>query len=232
VSSLRAPTWRGIALDLRLQRRYGIWGTTAALTGVWVVLLRVVPATVRPDVLVAVTVAHMTIVGFSFVGALVLFEKAEQTLAAVVVSPLRPAAYLTAKVASLLLLAVGVAGIVVVAAEVPVALAPLGAGVVLLSVVGVLAGVCSVAPFDSLSRWLFPSVPVLLLLAAPLSVYAGAPPWALRPLPTTGALSLLRAAVGSGQVDPVAVAGGLVWAAVLARAAHVLFRRFVVEGGR
>lgn len=218
--------------DLRVQARYGIWAATTVTVVGWVLLLRLLPPGARGVAVPAAVFAQLGVVGFSFLGALVLFERAEAALSALVASPLRAGEYLAAKVASLTLLALAATTGVVAAAGVAASPLPLLAGAGLLSAVAVLAAFTSVAPFTALSRWLFPSAPVVLLLGAPLVAYLGVDGAALWVLPTYGPFVLVDGAFSGlppGRAVAAVVAGGA-WTAVAAWLGVRAFQRHV--GGR
>jgi fluoroquinolone transport system permease protein len=101
----RRASWRillhAVLWDLRLQLRYQIVTVAIAVTAVYAVLLRLVPEEWRDDTTVLLVLADPTMIGFLFVGALMLFERGASTLQAVVVTPLSPAQYVWSKATSL-----------------------------------------------------------------------------------------------------------------------------------
>jgi fluoroquinolone transport system permease protein len=68
------------------------------VAALWVVLLRLLPPTPRAVAAPLVVFGDLAVVGYFFVGGMVLFEKAEGTLSALSVSPLRPGHYLAGRV--------------------------------------------------------------------------------------------------------------------------------------
>jgi fluoroquinolone transport system permease protein len=221
--------------DVLLQLRNGFYAVTAAVVAVWVVLLSQLPpglvdaAWLLPPLLAG----NLLLSTFYFVGGLVLLEKAEGTLGAQAVTPLRSGEYLAAKVLSL--------GLLSLAENVALALvlygrglspAPLVLGLSLAAAVHVLAGFAAVVRYDSVNTYLLPSVVYATATQLPIVAYvAGWDGWLLWLHPLQGPLVLLRASVapvGAGEVAAASllsagwIAGGGLWAGRS-------FRRFVAE---
>lgn len=216
---------RATAHELRLLRRQGVVAATAVTAAAWAVVLRLLPPDARPVGLELVTFAQLAVVGYSFAGAAVLLGKAEGTLLALAASPLRLAEQLTARVLSLSCLAAAATLVVVLAAGVPVDWT-FPAGALAAAVVALVLSLVVVAPHRSVSRWLLPSVPPLLLLALPAVAYLGGDGAWLWLLPSQGALILLRGPGGAIEVAGALLAT-VVWSAVLGVLAQRRFSRFV-----
>lgn len=225
-------------LDLRLQWRYGFFYAAAFITLVWIVLLGLFPRSLLNVAVPFIIFADLGVIGFFFIAGMVLFEKSEQTLDALIVTPLRFGEYLFGKLATLTLMALVISLAVVVGVygfgfNLPL----LALGVILTSLLALLVGFISVAPYTSISAYLLPSQLLYLPLNLPLIHYFG---WWEHPLfyliPTHGSLILLRAAF-----DPVplwqlgyAIAYQVLWMGVLVWVARWAFNRYIVarEGGR
>ncbi|MGB2921761.1 MAG: fluoroquinolone transporter permease [Mycobacterium sp.] len=208
----------------------------AVLSGLlWLTLLLPMPAHVRPIVEPYVLVGDITIIGFFFIGGSVFFEKQERTLGAVICSPLRFWEYLSVKITVLMAVSVFVALVVVglthgVGAE----MVAVVAGVVLGTLVMLLAGFVSSLPFSSVSDWFLSTTVPLAILALPVLYLSGVwPNPVLYLIPTHGPLLLFGAAfdqltlapwqIGYALGYPLVCAAGLYWLA------RTLFVRYVVE---
>lgn len=166
---------------------------------------------------------------------MVLFEKGEDTLSALVTTPLRFREYLASKLATLTALAVVMSLVVALAGS------GLGfdailllAGVVLTSLVSLLVGFITVAPFAPISSYLIPSSLVLTVLGLPIFYFLGFlthPVFYL--LPTQGPMLLLGGAFDPNFLDAwqvaYAVAYPLLWVSGLSLVARRAFDRYVVE---
>ena len=121
--------------DVRLQRRYGLYAVYAVVTVAYALALQLVPEGFRADALVLVVFSDPVVLGFYFIAALVLFEKGDGVLDALVTSPLSTRVYLASKAISLTLLAV-LASLVLAVATVGTGFdpAPLMVGVALIGI--------------------------------------------------------------------------------------------------
>lgn len=208
----------------------------AVISGLlWLTALLPMPRDLRPIIEPYVLVGDTTIVGFFFIGGSVFFEKQERTLSAVICSPLRFWEYLSAKIAALMAISLFVAVVVVVAAHgTDFHLLPLVAGVVLGTVVMLLAGFASSLPFASVSDWFLSTTVPLAILALPVLHLSGVwPNPVLYLIPTQGPLLLFAAVFDQITLAPwqIAYAGcyPLACAAGLYRLASVLFTRYVIQ---
>jgi hypothetical protein len=158
--------------DVRLQRRYGFYTVYAALTAFYAAAFVALPASMTERALVIVVLSDPSVLGFYFVAALVLIEKREGVLDALVVSPLGVRGYLVSKVASLTLLAVATAtALSLLVHSGGLNLPLLVVGVALTSIPFVLVGVVSVARFDSINDYFLSALLYGAVLYAPLLSY-------------------------------------------------------------
>lgn len=97
---------RAVGWDLRLQIRYHIVTVAAIVTLLYAAVFRAVPPARSENVLIVLIFSDPSMLGFIFIGVLVLFERAANTLQAVVVTPLSPSQYLWSKALSLTTIAV------------------------------------------------------------------------------------------------------------------------------
>lgn len=225
-----------VAWDVRLQVRYGFYAVYAVLTVAFVVGLRLLEPALRTDATVLLVVTDPTLLGFYFIAALVLFEKEEGVLAALVTTPLGDRGYLASKVLTLSLLAVVASTIVVVLGHgaSPPGLALLAGTVAASASLFVLAGFVAVARFDSINEYFIGAVGWGTVLFLPLFGYVGVVETRLfYLLPTQATLLLVE-----GTFRPLSawqygygVAVLAVGNAVAYAWARRSFRRHIVRGG-
>lgn len=223
-----------ILWDFRLQYRFGFVLVGVIVTVFFVALL---PTFVTADMGFAIPAAalgNLATTTYFFCAAMVLFEKGEGTLEALVTSPLREWEYLASKVVTLSILAT-VETLLIIALAYPgtVSWLPLIVAVSLMSATFVLLGFVLVARYDSITNFLLPSVGWLVAWLVPMLASIGL--WE-NPIfylfPTHAQLLLAQAAVRpvSGAELAYAVCYSLVSLAVFAHLARGAFRRFVVRG--
>ncbi len=224
-----------LAWDFRLQWRYGFFlvGAIVAATAVGVLLPFPVAAETYSFWLPVFVLGNLTVTTFYFVAGLVMFEKGEGTLEALVVTPLRVEEYLLSKVATLSILAGSeTALIIAIVHPGPLHWAPLLAGLGLMSAFYTLIGFLAVIRYDSITDFLMPSVLIVIVVQLPLVDYAGlwqSPVFAL--WPTRGLLHVVASAgtdVSIGRVTFGAVYA-VGWVVALFMMARAAFGRFVVR---
>lgn len=227
-----------VAVELRLQKRYGFYYAAVFSVALWLAVLLPLPMGYREVAAPLVLFGDLVLVPFFFIAGSLFFEKGERTLSALTVSPLRFGEYLAAKLATLTLLSTVLAlAITVIAHGLDFALLPLLAGLVATTVFMLVLSFATALPFSAVTDWLVPSTFWLALMNVPLLHYSGL--WehpVLYLIPTQGSLLLLGAAFGQADPAPweyVYAAGyPLLWAAVLALLARRLYTRFIVAEGK
>ncbi|MDX2246097.1 MAG: hypothetical protein SF052_04945 [Bacteroidia bacterium] len=95
-----------MAWELKLQIRYHIVTIAALVTAIYAAVFYFLPLKEYEKLLITLIFSDPAMLGFLFVGVLVLFEKGANTLKALVVTPLKPDTYLWAKAFSLTLIAI------------------------------------------------------------------------------------------------------------------------------
>ncbi|MBN2349352.1 MAG: ABC transporter permease [Bacteroidales bacterium] len=94
-----------ITWDFLFIARYHILTVATVVSVLYIVIFNVIPGDNLTPLLVYFEFSDPVMLGFIFIGAMVLFEKDANTLQAVVVSPLKPWQYLWSKAISLSLMA-------------------------------------------------------------------------------------------------------------------------------
>jgi fluoroquinolone transport system permease protein len=220
--------------DVRLQVRYRVVAVSVFVIAFWVLLLALVPNDVRPEpelLVPAFVMVNLVTTTFYFVCGMVLVERGEGMLVAVVTTPLRQGEYLMSKAISLSALAAAETLAVVFWFFGTGGWLPLVTGAGLLGVLYVLLGFVAVARYDSINRFLLPSIVLVTLLVAPLVPhFGGADRWLLVWHPVEPPMALLRSAYGSVSVAELGygLLGSLVWIALAYRWARRAFDTHVV----
>jgi fluoroquinolone transport system permease protein len=222
--------------DVVIQFRNGFYYVSAFFILVWVAILQLLPDDSRLNmslIVPAFMMLNLLITTFYFIGALVLLEKSERTLTGLVLTPLRDYEYLTAKIASLTLLAIMETALIIgFVFGVDFAWLPLLAGMIVLGAIYTLLGFVAIARYHSINEYLLPSGLIVTALMLPLLDHFGLWQSLLFYLhPVQPPLILMRSAfvaVESWQMA-YAVIGSLVWFALSFGWAHRIFYRFVVR---
>ena len=183
--------------EVRLQARYYIYAGAGATIAVMAGLIALLPVELPAEAVAGVIFIDAGVLGFFFVGVLVLMEKSERTLSALSVTPTPAWAYLAARCVSLTLLTV-LGGFVISILDFGgrVDLAVLALALGLTASASVLAGFVVVSGVESLNAYLFRATAIMVVLALPLLGFVGLlDRWAVAILPSHASFLLLIAAV-------------------------------------
>lgn len=238
-ADLLRPLWAALRLEFRLQLRYGFYYAAVFSILMWEVIVLLLPESIRPVAMPYIIFGDSVIIGFFFIAGAVFFERGERTLFALLTTPVRFGHYLAAKLGTLATLSLVLAMFLVLTGHgTDIAPVNLVLGILLCTLLFLLAGLATAAPFPSLTDWTIPSTGVLAVLNIPLLTYSGL--WehpVFYILPTTGSLLLLGS--GFGQVQPsggeiaYAITYQALWIGLLVLVARKAFERYIVgKGGR
>lgn len=228
--------------DIRLQFRHRFYYIYLVATALYVATLLLLTEGARNTLLPVIILTDPGLVGFLFIGGIILLEKSDQTLQALFITPLRLHEYIVAKVVSLTLLAVLATLVIAIAvAGLSFNALLLVLAVSLTSFFFTLIGIVAVSRFNTLSEYVvFAGFGVNIVLLLPLLEYfdlMATPVFYV--FPTTASLLLLQGAFQSQSLSTGELAYGvlslLAWTAVAYLWAYRWFNRYFVlrtgEGG-
>jgi fluoroquinolone transport system permease protein len=186
--------WTTIKLDMTIQWRnkfYAIGIGLAVLTGL--AMSRLLE---REVLVVALPMIYLFAVGGTmliYTAGLLIFEKDQQTLDAMLVSPLRLSEYMASKIITLTILGLVESLIILILSHglMGVNLGPLLAGLILLSIMMALIGVIMIVRYRSITDFLMPVTLVMFVLEIPVLYFTGLVPTPLSLLIPTGAPTML-----------------------------------------
>jgi fluoroquinolone transport system permease protein len=229
--------------DVRLQYRNGLYHVAAAIVAIWAVVIAQLPALELRWLIPVLVLGSLVVSTYYFAAGLILLERAEGSLQALTVTPLRPGEYLASKVLSLTALAM-VENLVLVCLLVVLAggfgaLAALGiagwtaliAGTAAAGAFYVLLGFANVSRYASINEFIIPSVLYTSLLTLPLVGALGQwEHWLFFLHPLQAPLVLLRSALE--PIPPWQIGYGIVasilWIALAFAWAKRSFAHFVI----
>jgi fluoroquinolone transport system permease protein len=227
--------------DLCLQWRQGLWLVYALVCLSYVLVLQLFPAEsggvdLRGLLTTLVVFSDPSVLGFFFIGGLMLLERGEGTLHGAFASPLRVEEWMLAKLGSLTLLAV-VASFAIALPLCGGCVRPLWllAAIVPTSTCFVLVGIVAGTRFSTVNRYLLGggllSMPLLLPMLAPLGIWDTP---AFDVLPSGAALTLLDIGLGHARAQAWAAVRALfvlgLWNLLFWQWARTWMRRHVVAG--
>ncbi|MCK9630210.1 MAG: ABC transporter permease [Methanoregula sp.] len=183
-----------------LDYRFYIFHISFVTVLLWSLLLNAFPHANRGTIVSALILLDPAILGFVFIGALVLYEKTNRSLQALTVTPMEIREYLLTHITTLTAIAI-LASFLLLVMTMGVAVNYLYffAGVILTSVFFVLAGFVAVSRFTSVNEYFIAGAVTLLILNIPLIHHFGlSNSWLFYLFPTHASLLLL-----SGIFEPV-----------------------------
>jgi fluoroquinolone transport system permease protein len=220
--------------DVRFQFKQGFYLVYILLTLIYMVILGKLPQEWKSTVIPLVLFSDPSMVGFFFIGALVMLEKVQGVIQYVVVTPLRSMEYLLAKVVSLTILAI--------AATIMITLATYGyqlnwflliLAVILTSSFFVFYGFIVAVRCTTLNQYFIRMIPYLLLIVLPCFSLIGFPyAWLFNIFPSVAGLKLVYGAFNGIDFLSAAAYAAYLLAANLAIARYVekIFDRMATEG--
>lgn len=174
---------RTMQWDLRLQLRSFVYPATVVSTALICGFILVLPVqALAIDWATFFVFMDPALIGLSFVGAIVLMEKAEGTIYALGVTPMQPATYVAAKTITLTLLAFASGLVVAYVAADEIDLLRLLIALTLSSTFAVLVGLACVARVPSMNKLMITLLWVEVIFLLPLLAYFAVVPDALTPL--------------------------------------------------
>lgn len=154
-----------IIQDIRFQFRHGFYYAYLIICTFYVLLLQVIPLEARKTLVIILIFTDPAILGFFFIGGIVLLEKGQRILENLFVTPLKIREYFMAKITSLTFLASLVSLVIVIFSfGLSFSLLPLLLGVILGSIFFVLMGFALAARAKSINGFLL-STPLISIWA-------------------------------------------------------------------
>ena len=157
--------------DFILQARYKLIHIAMLSIIIYFIATEAIPEINTPTMHVTMLFFDPALIGIMFVGALILFEKSENTISSLIVTPLNISTYLQSKIITLTTLAVLSATLLTVLNavfhEITFNLVYLYLGIVLTALMLILLGLIIVARIDSINEYLLSFMLAFLVLIVP-----------------------------------------------------------------
>ena len=182
--------------DIRFQFKQGFYLVYLLLTLVYMVVLTRFPLEFKRIAVPLTVFSDPSMVGFFFIGAIVMLEKVQGVLQYVTVTPLRSIEYLLAKVISLTMVALTAAIMIILATySEPLNWIVLISGIILTSSFFVLYGFTAAANCSTMNQYFIKMIPYMLLIVLPCFSLIGFPySWVFNIFPSVAGLQLVMGA--------------------------------------
>ncbi|HZG83085.1 MAG TPA: hypothetical protein VEZ13_20200 [Brevibacillus sp.] len=222
-----------VKYDIVAQFRHGFYYAYLIVSLLYAVLLMSLPDALRPTADMLVIFSDPAVLGFYFIGGLVILEKDQNTFQSLFVTPFRSYEYIVAKVISLTVLTI-LASLFIVLLTAPATFQPLWfvTGVVLSSVFFTLVGFWLAVRSRTVNGYLLSSPFYIIVLMLPAVEYLhifSTPLFYL--FPSKASLVLLAGAYrGLGLWEcAYAVITLLLWSAIAFVMAEKSFQRYIIS---
>lgn len=178
--------------DFKFQFKQGFYYVYAALTALYLIILHFIPEGVIKTYAVPLTIySDPAVVGFFFIGSVVMLEKQQGIIDCLAVTPLGPGQYLISKALSFTLIAL-VSSVCIASVGSHVHWITAFAAVFLNSVLYTLYGFTVAGGARSVNGYFMRAVPTMLLIVVPCFSLIGFPfSWMLRIFPSVAGLELM-----------------------------------------
>ncbi|HZG60175.1 MAG TPA: hypothetical protein VEY68_06845 [Anoxybacillus sp.] len=160
--------------DVRFQFRHGFYYAYLFVSIVYIVLLRLVGEGMREKLAVLVVFSDPAMLGFFFIGGIILLEKAQGVFSALFVTPIRIAEYVWGKVCSLTALSLLTSFfILLTTVGVDMHVLPILIGVTFTSVLATLLGIGLAVRVKTVNQFLVSSVLFVPIFFTPVMEWVG-----------------------------------------------------------
>lgn len=218
--------------DVYLQIKYGFYFVYAVITLLYIVMLKQLPYEALVIIIPFFIFSDPGVLGFYFIGGLVLLERGEGVLEYLVATPLRIKEYLISKMISLTTISLLSSMIIeIFSYGLNINYPLLIIGVILTSFLFILIGFIAVAKFPTINQYLLSSILYVTILCLPLVDFFGIyKSWFFYIFPTQASLLLIKGAF-TGLSTPNIIYGILYLSLLILVAfkwAHRSFVRFII----
>ncbi len=217
--------------DILFQVKQGFYLVYAVVTAVYLLILFSIPSGVRTEVTAYLILSDTSVIGLTFMGALILLEKQQNTLQSLFVTPVKLSSYLWAKALSLTLIAIITSAIIGfvpggMTHNCPATLLSVGFTSLFFSFFGL--GLAASA--ESLNDYLANIMLGGLIMCLPIALYFSVPGWSLL-FPINASIDLLLSPIveqtAKGIIGNSAVL--VCWNLLAYRYAYAQFSKHIIH---
>jgi fluoroquinolone transport system permease protein len=160
--------------DVRFQFRHGFYYAYLFVSVVYIILLRLVEDGMRETLAVLVVFSDPAMLGFFFIGGIILLEKAQGIFPALFVTPIRISEYVWAKVYSLTALSLLTSFLILLATVgMDMHVLPLFIGITFTSMIATLLGIGLAVRVNTINQFLVSSVLFVPIFFTPVMEWIG-----------------------------------------------------------
>ncbi|HKJ69747.1 MAG TPA: hypothetical protein VKA68_17455 [bacterium] len=230
-------TLSALRYDILFQLRHGFYTAYALLTVIYIGILLNLPVPIRGWATVLLIFSDTSVLGYFFIGGIILMERRQGTLDTLTVTPLRPWEYLWAKILSLTGISMIVSALILlITAGIRPDLGWFLTGVFLSAIFFTLIGLAIAVRSSTVNEYFFRGIYYYIIFMIPLVDFFGLAEHPVFYLfPTLAILTLLESVFRSHSLSQLwfAVAILLIWCVLGWIWVRAWFRKYVIlrKGG-
>ena len=227
--------WRALKADMKFQFKQGFYTVYVFLTLIYMVIIIQLPKNIVSIAVPLVVFTDPSVVGFFFIGGIIMLEKVQGVIQYIVVTPLTSKEYLAAKIISLSLLAEA-AGITITAVTYKgnISWVLLVLGILLSSVFFTLYGFIIAAGCNTVNEYFIKMIPYMLVIVFPcFSLIGFHNSWLFNIFPSVAGIKLVFGAFhGVSMFEAISyIIYLLIFNAILFLRVERIFDEKIVYGG-
>ncbi|RSK26244.1 hypothetical protein EJF36_04890 [Bacillus sp. HMF5848] len=223
-----------VGMDIRFQLRQGFYIAYAFVSAFYIGILFFLPDVIKEELSTVIIFTDPAVLGFFFIGGIVLLERAQAIFDPLFVTPLHVHEYLISKVLSLSLLAVITSLLIMFSSHGgDIQVVPLMVSVLLSSIFFTLLGLILAVRVQSVNAFLYTSPIFVVVFFVPIIQYFGGPElWLYYLLPSQAALLLIEGSFHVLQLNVYvyAILTLVAWIILAYVWAYHSFYRYIVLG--
>ena len=220
-----------IQYDVKVQFRSGFYYAYLIVCLIYIAALRQISGNLKTTVTTIIIFLDPSILGFYFIGGLILLEKKQKILHGLFVTPLTLAEYIFSKALSLTVLALlSSIAIVFFIIGFHINILLFCTTVILTSILFVFIGLAVVSRVNRVNEYLILSPLPLIFFVLPLLEYLGVwNSWLFYLIPSHPVIKLLAASIENAPVSYVNFIPLFIWLFIAYFWSHSWFKKYVVE---
>ena len=98
--------WRLLKNDIRYQFKYGFYYVYTFISFLYIFILRYIPQQWKEKFFSFIIFSDICVIGFFFIGGIVLLEKIERTLEYLIITPVKISEYIISKILSFIFIGI------------------------------------------------------------------------------------------------------------------------------
>ncbi|MCF8008484.1 MAG: hypothetical protein K9K32_01850 [Halanaerobiales bacterium] len=154
--------------DIKFQYKNGFYYIYLFIAIIYILILCFIPTEYKKDITIFIVLSDPVMLGFFFIGAIILFEKGDKVIEQLFVTPIKINQYIISKVISLIFLATSVGMIIVITSNIDLfSIILFVISLIMISTFFTLLGITLAVRIDTVNEFILFSIIYYLLIMLP-----------------------------------------------------------------